>query len=325
MGEPEIVVRAQHDALLALDDDDRVFGLRDRLEVGVESSGLQFPGGGKAPALVEQCHLGLLGREGFTRHGSSRSSGGSSSVGRPTYLHMLSRPIAEAKTIPPAEPTQAEMPPRPWGTGPGRPCPPGRSCRISVRFSAPRPNIRGQKSVNSRFAASTSPSTGAGDSGLAGSCRRGSALAPGRAFARLNTGGPGGLAVRGELLHPGPADCLPRCQSAVRRRRLPGALLLADSDDSPLEREVVLRHAVPRQHRARRRSVRLDSCRFRGDLLPGRLQWRRSARPLSGARPVADGRPPARRARLGVTRTRRRHGLEPIRQRRTRRTAQLRR
>ena len=55
--EAEVVVRAQHDAPLALDDDDRVLGLGDRLEVRVETRSLDFACLGELPALLEEGHL----------------------------------------------------------------------------------------------------------------------------------------------------------------------------------------------------------------------------------------------------------------------------
>ena len=56
--EPEVIVRAQHQ-LLAFNHDVDIVRLRDRLEIGIEAGSLDFARGGKVPALVEECHLGL--------------------------------------------------------------------------------------------------------------------------------------------------------------------------------------------------------------------------------------------------------------------------
>ena len=69
VGQAEVVVRPQHDPLAALDDDDRVFGFRDRTEVGVESRGLHFIGPGKLATFLEERDVGL---EGVARHVTSR-------------------------------------------------------------------------------------------------------------------------------------------------------------------------------------------------------------------------------------------------------------
>ena len=53
-GESEVVVRAEHDALLALDRDDRVLGFGDRLEVRIEPGGLDLSRLGELPAFVEE-------------------------------------------------------------------------------------------------------------------------------------------------------------------------------------------------------------------------------------------------------------------------------
>ena len=57
MRQPEIVVRAQHDAPLALDDDNGILGFGDRLEVRVETRSLDFACLGELPALLEEGHL----------------------------------------------------------------------------------------------------------------------------------------------------------------------------------------------------------------------------------------------------------------------------
>ena len=54
MRQAQVVVGPQHDPLLALDDDDRVLGLGDRLEIRVQPRSLDFPGPGELPALVEE-------------------------------------------------------------------------------------------------------------------------------------------------------------------------------------------------------------------------------------------------------------------------------
>jgi len=51
MGEPQVVVGAHHDPLFAFDDDDGVFGMRDRPEIRVQTDGLELPG------LVKLLHL----------------------------------------------------------------------------------------------------------------------------------------------------------------------------------------------------------------------------------------------------------------------------
>ena len=53
MGEPQVVVGAHHDPLFAFDDDDGVFGVRNRPEIRVQADGLKLPGLGEALALVE--------------------------------------------------------------------------------------------------------------------------------------------------------------------------------------------------------------------------------------------------------------------------------
>ena len=70
MGEPEVVVRAQHDPALALDDDLGVFGFGDRPEVGIQPARLDLIGAGVQPTLFEQCDVGL---NGPGRHETSRS------------------------------------------------------------------------------------------------------------------------------------------------------------------------------------------------------------------------------------------------------------
>ena len=57
MRQAEVVVRAQHDASLALDDDDGILGFGDRLEVRVETRSLDFACLGELPALLEEGHL----------------------------------------------------------------------------------------------------------------------------------------------------------------------------------------------------------------------------------------------------------------------------
>ena len=65
MGEAEVVVGPQHDPLLAVDDDDGVFRLRDRIEVGIQAGGLDLTGLGELPALLEERDLlKLLGIHG---------------------------------------------------------------------------------------------------------------------------------------------------------------------------------------------------------------------------------------------------------------------
>ncbi len=54
MREAEVVVRAEHDPLLAFDDDDRVLGFRDRIEVRVQARGLKLARARELPALVEE-------------------------------------------------------------------------------------------------------------------------------------------------------------------------------------------------------------------------------------------------------------------------------
>jgi hypothetical protein len=54
MREPQVVVGAHHDAFLALDDDDRVLGAGNRLEVRVQPGRLHLAGAGEVAAFVEQ-------------------------------------------------------------------------------------------------------------------------------------------------------------------------------------------------------------------------------------------------------------------------------
>jgi hypothetical protein len=72
MGEAQIVVGPQHDAFVAVDDDDGVFRLRDRIEIGIETNRLELTGLGELAALFEERDLlKLLGI-----HGSSEQRGG---------------------------------------------------------------------------------------------------------------------------------------------------------------------------------------------------------------------------------------------------------
>jgi hypothetical protein len=54
MREAKVIIGPQHDAFLPVDDDDGVFRLRDRIEVGVETCRLDFTGLGELAALLEQ-------------------------------------------------------------------------------------------------------------------------------------------------------------------------------------------------------------------------------------------------------------------------------
>ena len=62
VGQAEVVVRPQHDPLHALDHHDRVLGLRDRLEIGVEPLCLDLVRPGELAALLEQRDVGLYRR-----------------------------------------------------------------------------------------------------------------------------------------------------------------------------------------------------------------------------------------------------------------------
>ena len=54
VGEAEVVVRPQHDALLTLDDDRGVLGVGNRLEIWIQASGLNLFCFGELAALVEE-------------------------------------------------------------------------------------------------------------------------------------------------------------------------------------------------------------------------------------------------------------------------------
>jgi hypothetical protein len=70
VGEAQVVVGPQHDPLVPIDDDDGVFRFRDRIEVGIEAGGLDLPGLGEQPALLEERDLlKLLGIHGTSEHG----------------------------------------------------------------------------------------------------------------------------------------------------------------------------------------------------------------------------------------------------------------
>jgi hypothetical protein len=72
MGEAQVIVGPQHDPLVPVDDDDCVFRLRDRIEVGIETDRLELTGLGELAALFEERDLlKLLGI-----HGSSEQRGG---------------------------------------------------------------------------------------------------------------------------------------------------------------------------------------------------------------------------------------------------------
>jgi hypothetical protein len=53
----EVVVRPQHNPLLAVDDDDGVFRLGDGFEIRIQADGLQLMRFGEFAALVEQRDL----------------------------------------------------------------------------------------------------------------------------------------------------------------------------------------------------------------------------------------------------------------------------
>jgi hypothetical protein len=65
MGEAEVVVRAQHDPLLTVNNDNGVLRLGNRIEVRIQPDGLQLARFGKLTALIEQRDLlELLGVHG---------------------------------------------------------------------------------------------------------------------------------------------------------------------------------------------------------------------------------------------------------------------
>ena len=72
VGQAEVVVRPQHDPLLAVDDDDGVLRFGNRIEVRIEAGGLQLARFGELAALVEQRDLLKL----LSIHGASARSGG---------------------------------------------------------------------------------------------------------------------------------------------------------------------------------------------------------------------------------------------------------
>ena len=76
VGQAEVVVRPQHDPLLALDDDDGVLGLGDRLEVRVETRRLDFACLGELPALLEERDA----LEGLAIHGTLFLASGDNGV-----------------------------------------------------------------------------------------------------------------------------------------------------------------------------------------------------------------------------------------------------
>ena len=67
MRQAQIVVRAEHDPLLTVDDDDGVFRFRDRIEVRIQPKRLNLARLGEVPALVEQRDLLKL----LSIHGTS--------------------------------------------------------------------------------------------------------------------------------------------------------------------------------------------------------------------------------------------------------------
>jgi hypothetical protein len=65
----------QHDPLLAVDDDYGVFRLRDRIEVRIETDGLELARLGELPALFEERdRLKLLCIHGASAHRGSEES-----------------------------------------------------------------------------------------------------------------------------------------------------------------------------------------------------------------------------------------------------------
>ena len=74
MGQTQVVVRPEHDPLLTLNDDNRVLGLGNRLEVRIQPGRLHFPRTRELPALLEQRDL----LEGLSIHGTSARSEGCS-------------------------------------------------------------------------------------------------------------------------------------------------------------------------------------------------------------------------------------------------------
>ena len=57
VGQPEVVVRAEHDPLLTVNDDDGVLRFGNRLEVRIQADPLQFTRFGELPALLEESDL----------------------------------------------------------------------------------------------------------------------------------------------------------------------------------------------------------------------------------------------------------------------------
>ena len=74
MGQAEVVVRPQHDPLLAVNDDHGVLGLRDRIEVGIETGRLDLARLGELAALIEERDL-IEALEYPRRLGAGKKSG----------------------------------------------------------------------------------------------------------------------------------------------------------------------------------------------------------------------------------------------------------
>ena len=67
VGQAEVVVRPEHDPLLAVDDDDGVLRLGDRIEVRIQAHRLQLTRFGEFAALIEKRDLLKL----LSIHGAS--------------------------------------------------------------------------------------------------------------------------------------------------------------------------------------------------------------------------------------------------------------